>query len=556
MIGAVGSVGRLGLVNPRLRASVSLPLDALSAAAAFSMRRLRTAYTGALIRVRRSTNNAEMDIGYGADGWLDEGALLNWLGVPRRPLDVVAGAAAAFSLRLLNTAYTGSAVRVRRSSDNIEQDIGFTATGDLDSVALLAFVGAGSGFVAVWYDQSGNGRHVSNPTGAAQPRIVNAGVVDTLNGRPIVQFLGAGSLVGQNPITALQGFIVEVSNSSGIQTEYSTGPTGIISLRTTSIERRVGTPGSNTNAAEPVDIGTLRQYTDTASPNGIRRNGTEVLLGGPATSAGSTVLEIGGRGGALRLNGGISELILFTAQVSVSDRMLLEQSQAAYYGITYATALPSGFVTTWYDQSGNGRDAVQATAANQPEIVTSGIVNRVNARPGMFVDGLLKRLTTTHSLQGYTQAYLSFVGTRIGNRSPGVSSFYAGTGLVGSSDTRFALMSGAGGTSENRMDCRVQVGAPTVTTFGPALGSPGIMAGRVYANGTATAHANGVSSSAATVTFAPQAGDILQAIGNGQTSRSFWGQGAETILFNNALTDEQHAALTANQGAAFNITVT
>jgi len=34
----------------------------------------------------------------------------------------------------------------------------------------------------------------------------------------------------------------------------------------------------------------------------------------------------------------------------------------------------SGFVETWYDQSGNGKDAVQETAANQPLLVASGVV--------------------------------------------------------------------------------------------------------------------------------------------------------------------------------------
>ena len=34
----------------------------------------------------------------------------------------------------------------------------------------------------------------------------------------------------------------------------------------------------------------------------------------------------------------------------------------------------SGFVETWYDQSGNGKDAVQETAANQPLIVSAGVV--------------------------------------------------------------------------------------------------------------------------------------------------------------------------------------
>jgi hypothetical protein len=40
-------------------------------------------------------------------------------------LDTYSGAAAAYSLRLLDSSYVGSAIRVRRSSDNTEQDIGF-----------------------------------------------------------------------------------------------------------------------------------------------------------------------------------------------------------------------------------------------------------------------------------------------------------------------------------------------------------------------------------------------------------------------------------------------
>lgn len=42
-----------------------------------------------------------------------------------------------------------SAVRVRRSSDNAEANIGFTAEGYLDTAALLAFVGAGNGFFVI-----------------------------------------------------------------------------------------------------------------------------------------------------------------------------------------------------------------------------------------------------------------------------------------------------------------------------------------------------------------------------------------------------------------------
>jgi surface protein len=70
-------------------------------------------------------------------------------------LDTYPNAAAAYSLRLLRSAYTGSAIRVRRSSDNTEQDIGFVSN-ELDTSALTTFCSGTNGFVKTWYDQSGN----------------------------------------------------------------------------------------------------------------------------------------------------------------------------------------------------------------------------------------------------------------------------------------------------------------------------------------------------------------------------------------------------------------
>jgi hypothetical protein len=66
-------------------------------------------------------------------------------------LDTYTGAAAAYSLRKLRTAYTGSAIRVRRASDNAEQDIGFNVFGELDTVSLAAHCGSNDGFVVTWY---------------------------------------------------------------------------------------------------------------------------------------------------------------------------------------------------------------------------------------------------------------------------------------------------------------------------------------------------------------------------------------------------------------------
>ena len=94
-------------------------------------------------------------------------------------LDLFPGAAAAFSLRKLRAAYTGAAIRVRRSSDDAEQDIGFDANNDLDTAALLAFVGSGDGFAVTMYDQSLNGFHHTNDVPAEQIQVVENGAVIT-----------------------------------------------------------------------------------------------------------------------------------------------------------------------------------------------------------------------------------------------------------------------------------------------------------------------------------------------------------------------------------------
>jgi hypothetical protein len=106
-------------------------------------------------------------------------------------------ATAAFSVRKLRTAYSGNSMRVRRSSDNAEQDIAFSGN-VLDTASLLSFVGTGgtdNGFVTTFYDQSGNGLNIAQEVAVNQPKIVNAGAVVGLTGtgstRPTLSFDGS-----------------------------------------------------------------------------------------------------------------------------------------------------------------------------------------------------------------------------------------------------------------------------------------------------------------------------------------------------------------------------
>jgi len=112
-------------------------------------------------------------------------------------LDIYPGAAAAYSLRKLRTAYTGAAIRVRRSSDNAEIDIGFVAN-MLDVTTLTTFCGVGNGFVTTWYDQSGNIKNALTSNTSLQPYIVNFGAVVTRNSKPTLLNQGYNYLTASN----------------------------------------------------------------------------------------------------------------------------------------------------------------------------------------------------------------------------------------------------------------------------------------------------------------------------------------------------------------------
>jgi hypothetical protein len=132
-----------------------------------------------------AANNA-IGWGQGADnaiGWGDSHAdswagLTDIVGVsaPSLLLDTYTSAAVAYSLRKLRTDYSGNTIRVRRSSDNAEQDFGFSGN-DLDTASLLTFCGVGNGFITTWYDQSTNANNSTQAAAANQAQIVASGAL-------------------------------------------------------------------------------------------------------------------------------------------------------------------------------------------------------------------------------------------------------------------------------------------------------------------------------------------------------------------------------------------
>lgn len=277
-------------------------------------------------------------------------------------LDQVTSAAAAYALRRLIASYAGYAIRVRRSSDNAEQDIGFSFDGGLDTVSLLAFVGSGSGFVTKWYDQSGNGRDAAQSTAANQPRIVNSGTTETQNTKPAIRFISSSTtyltlssgLNLANNIPALTVGAVANPVSSATTPNFFTiltsggGTRALLGKtatdRLTSGGRRLdadsfqGVSGSTAinGALHVVDMyidytaTTLAQFLDGAaqsSSSSFQTSGNT-----SATDSSAIIIGASNAAGLNPLDGHLAEILVYTRVVNTTNRLVIESNQKTYYG--------------------------------------------------------------------------------------------------------------------------------------------------------------------------------------------------------------------------------
>jgi hypothetical protein len=150
--------------------------------------------------------------------WRQTIPLSTWASFPPAPflLDTYPDAAFAYSFRKLRTAYAGSAVRIRESGGNTEADIGFDGSGDFDTAAAAAHIGANSGFIVTWYDQSGNGFDVTQATAANQPAYDATGI----SSLPMASYDGANYFLADTsvalfPLMSSQGTILSVMQQDG-----------------------------------------------------------------------------------------------------------------------------------------------------------------------------------------------------------------------------------------------------------------------------------------------------------------------------------------------------
>jgi hypothetical protein len=93
------------------------------------------------------------------------------------------------------SAYAGNLIRLRRSTDDAEANFSYVTNGDLDTAAISAWLGAGTGFVVTIYDQKG-GDNITQATKTAQPTFA----ASSQNGHAGALFDGLGTFL-RGPFT-------------------------------------------------------------------------------------------------------------------------------------------------------------------------------------------------------------------------------------------------------------------------------------------------------------------------------------------------------------------
>jgi hypothetical protein len=252
-----------------------------------------------------------------------------------------------------------------------------------------------NGFVKTWYDQSvsdqagtATGNHATQSTASKQPKIVSAGSLlnelDFDGTEDMALATGSFSLT-QAYTTFSVSHTDDASTSQGVWSTASsiTGAFNAVSLFRNDDGFAVNS-GTTITTAGTIDYVADRTYLQTNVVNGasssIFVDGATGVTGNAGSNNPSGILILGFyrvSSANANLDGGIKELIIYDSD-QTDNRTAIE----ANIGEAYSIDLPSGvdpgfdqvdgFVETWYDQSGNGNNAVQATAGNQPKIVNAG----------------------------------------------------------------------------------------------------------------------------------------------------------------------------------------
>ena len=306
---------------------------------------------------------SDVTICAGASANLTGGGATTYVWSNNAPVTAGSGARLAVGMRKLNSFYSGNALRIRRSTDNVESDFGFIGN-DLNTAAISTFLNGAPGYVTTLYDQSGSGNHVVQATAASQPLYIASGI----NGRPLLRFT-TSQYMSRNtnfaaPFTVVYGARQTGPNRSRVLSSINN--TWILGWWNGARAQAyyggwvspVGTPAANNNA-----------YVYTGSSNGsvsqIYENGTLMFSNsGGVTGPNGIRLNGGGPGSGTELSDAeFFDVIVYNLVLTTAARQSVENGMMQYYTTSTNPLVVSPAATTAYTVTGTNTGGCSNTSS-------------------------------------------------------------------------------------------------------------------------------------------------------------------------------------------------
>ena len=256
-------------------------------------------------------------------------------------------AVAIYSMALVRPAYSGQVADVRRSSDNAVGNVYADIYGNLtvSGSSYASWVGAGTGYIVNWYDQSGAGLTLNQPTPANQPTLNTATTPASItfsaasstflvNSSFTFNF-GAGSFTMSTIISNNTGGCLFYKGPSGYpwsathQKKWWMGNSTNTETSTGNFPTFVGYgenyvyPGGSIPAAGNAAVTFIA--TSTTNMN-VYVNGQQIVTG-QGISMGTdpaNYLYVGIGGNATAYTGNMYQLMVFSSQLGTNDRRIVE----------------------------------------------------------------------------------------------------------------------------------------------------------------------------------------------------------------------------------------
>lgn len=248
------------------------------------------------------------------------------------PGDVISGASAWWGLRAYSRAVIGNnAVRLRRSSDNAEQDFQTISGGGLNAAAITAFAGGSNLTVRTLYDQTGNGNDATTAGGTATFNVsdLNSLPTFTASSGAGTEFNAAGPTIANQPFTVSAVFIDDSGGGAfPLLFRSATATTVDIFVELSGVPTLRMADVATLDAAISASVwyalqAVFNNTSSTAYINGVATNGS---VGG--TDGVSPTLRLWWNG----LNARATEMGIWSSAFSPGQQSSVNGNQRSYWG--------------------------------------------------------------------------------------------------------------------------------------------------------------------------------------------------------------------------------